>query len=152
MIARLKKLLSASTTDTLKVGVDEKKIAIAALLIEAALSDETYCDDERAMVSDVLKRYFDLSDEDVAAVVTEAEAAHAKATQILHFTRTVKETVEFDERVEIIEMLWEIAYADNVISDYEANLVRRVCGLIYVDDKESGNARKRVLAKLKIAE
>ena len=150
MLARIKKFLSDPTSEPVAADVDEKKIATAALLIEAALSDETYCDDERIMVSNVLKRHYDLSDEEVTAVVAEAENAQGKANQILHFTKTVKETVEFDDRIQIIEMLWEIAYADGIISDYEANLVRRICGLIYVDDKESGIARKRVKAKLEI--
>ncbi|MEH6474837.1 MAG: TerB family tellurite resistance protein [Sneathiella sp.] len=150
MLARLKKLLTDPSAEPVKADSDEKKIATAALLIEAALSDETYCDDERAMVSAVLKRHYDLTDEEVTAVVTEAEDAHGKSDQIWYFTRTVKETVEIEDRVQIIEMLWEIAYADGVISDYEANLVRRICGLIYVDDKDSGSAKKRVMAKLKI--
>jgi len=150
MIARLKKFLSAAGDETVKVAADEKNVATAALLIEAALSDATYCEDEKAMVTKLLKRHFDLSDAEADAVVKEAEIAHDKADQILCFTRTVKESVPFEDRIHIIEMLWEIAYADGIISDYESNLVRRICGLIYVDDKDSGKARKRVLAKLNI--
>jgi len=148
MIAKLKKFLKGGEIDSASSDLDEKTVATAALLIEAAMSDETYCEEEKAMVSELLRRHYDLSNEQVASVVAEAEAAHEKAEQILHFTRTVKETVEFDDRVHIIEMLWEMAYADGEISDYEANLIRRVCGLIYVDDVESGKARKKVQARI----
>ncbi len=148
MIAKLKKFLTGGEINAASSDLDEKTVATAALLIEAAMSDETYCEEEKAMVSDLLRRHYNLSNEQVASVVAEAEAAHEKAEQILYFTRTVKETVEFEDRVHIIEMLWEMAYADGEISDYEANLIRRVCGLIYVDDVESGKARKKVQARI----
>lgn len=148
MIAKLKKLLMGGEIDSNSSDLDEKTVATAALLIEAAMSDDTYCEEEKVMVSDLLRRHYDLSNEQVASVIAEAEAEREKAEQILHFTRTVKETVEFDDRVHIIEMLWEMAYADGEISDYEANLIRRVCGLIYVDDVESGKARKKVQARI----
>jgi uncharacterized tellurite resistance protein B-like protein len=53
-----------------------------------------------------------------------------------------------EERVAIIEMLWEVVYADGTLHEYEASLLRRVCGLIYVTDQDSGTARKRVLEKM----
>jgi uncharacterized tellurite resistance protein B-like protein len=152
MIATLKKLFSNAAPNEVKTALDEKTTAVAALLIEAALSDETYCDTEKEMVIAVLKRHFSLSETEVEAVINEAEIAHKNADQILYFTRTVKETVEYEDRIHIVEMLWEIVYADGVLSDYEANLLRRICGLIYVDDMESGKARKRVLSRLSIAQ
>jgi len=149
MLSQLKKLFTKEAEPV--SALDEKTTAVAALMIEAALSDETYCETEKEMVISVLKRHFDLNDADVNEIVSAAEKAHADSDQILSFTRTVKETVEFDDRVHIVEMLWEIVYADGVLSDYEANLLRRICGLIYVDDVESGKARKRVLARLGIS-
>lgn len=149
MLSQLKKLFTKEAEPI--AALDEKTTAIAALMIEAALSDETYCETEKEMVVSVLKRHFDMTDTEVNDVIAEAEKAHANSDQILYFTRTVKETVEFDDRVHIVEMLWEIVYADGVLSDYEASLLRRICGLIYVDDVESGKARKRVLARLGIS-
>lgn len=148
MFAKLKNFLSGEDSSPLKTAaVDETKVATAALLIEAALTDETYCDAEKKMVSDLLQRHYDMSEEEVTAVVAQAEAAQEKSEQILSFTRTVKESVAFEDRVHIIEMLWELAYADGEISAYEANLIRRICGLIYVDDVESGRVRKLVEAR-----
>ncbi len=149
MLSQLKKLFTKEAEPV--AALDEKTTSIAALMIEAALSDETYCETEKEMVVSVLKRHFDMTDAEVNDVIAEAEKAHANSDQILYFTRTVKETVEFEDRVHIVEMLWEIVYADGVLSDYEASLLRRICGLIYVDDVESGKARKRVLARLGIS-
>jgi uncharacterized tellurite resistance protein B-like protein len=64
------------------------------------------------------------------------------------FTRTVKDAFEHEDRVEFMQMLWEVAYADGVLHDHEANLMRRVTGLMHVTDRESGEARKRALRQL----
>jgi uncharacterized tellurite resistance protein B-like protein len=64
------------------------------------------------------------------------------------FTTAIKDGFEPAERVELIEMLWEVVYADGQLHDYEASLLRRIAGLLYVSDRNSGEARKRVLARL----
>jgi uncharacterized tellurite resistance protein B-like protein len=64
------------------------------------------------------------------------------------FTSAIKDGLDHAERVQLIEMLWEVVYADGQLHDYEASLLRRVSGLLYVSDRESGEARKRVLARL----
>jgi len=84
----------------------------------------------------------------VAELIEEAEATVADANELYTLARTVKDGVDIDERTAIIEMLWEVAYADGEVHDYEANLVRRLAGLLYVSDRDSGEARKRVVAKL----
>lgn len=148
MLKRLKELFKTSPVAQVSVKVNETQIALAALLIEAATSDEEYSDPEREMISVVLKRHFSLSDEDAETVIKNAEVEHGQSHQLLYFTRTIKDSFPIEDRVEIVEMLWEIAYADGELSQYEANLVRRICGLIYVDDVESGKAKKRVLQAL----
>ena len=70
------------------------------------------------------------------------------ATELFHFTRIVNERLSPEQRVELIEMLWEVAYADGVLDQYEDSLLRRIGGLIYVPDRERGMARQRVLARL----
>jgi len=149
VIAKLKAIF-AGDAETIGKETDDKNLATAALLIEAALSDEDYSDTERETVSAILKRHFDLSDTDAATLVKEAEALQSGSDQILYFTRTIKDSFPIEDRVQVIEMLWEIAYADGEICDYEANLVRRICGLIYVSDVESGKARKRVMQTIGI--
>ena len=67
------------------------------------------------------------------------ETAASESAELFHFTRIINERLSFEERVEIIEMLWEVAYADGVLDEYEDSLLRRVGGLIYVPDRERGD-------------
>jgi len=77
-----------------------------------------------------------------------AAVEQARSSQLVRFTRTIKDEFGPQQRIDFIEMLWEVAYADAHLHPYEANLLRRVAGLIYVPDQESGAARKRVLVRL----
>lgn len=131
---------------------DDRQLAAAALLIEAGLVDGHFDDTERAAIRRLLIERLDISEADVDAVLAEAEAQAREATDVWSFARTVKDTCSEDERVDVIEMLWEVVYADGVADDFEANLLRRIAGLLYVPDRRSGDARKRVLQRLGIAE
>jgi uncharacterized tellurite resistance protein B-like protein len=73
-------------------------------------------------------------------------------SEIFGFTRTLRQHFTHEERIEMMEMLWEVAYADGMLHDYEASLLRQITGLLYVTDQESGAARKRVRARLGIHE
>jgi len=130
---------------------EEVRLAAAALLVEAASLDGSFDDDERQAVARTLRDHFGLNEEELATLMTAAEARQAASNQLLDFTRAIKAHYSPEERIEIIEMLWEVAYADGVLHDYEASLLRRVGGLIYVPDRERGAARQRVLARLGIA-
>lgn len=127
---------------------EDQQIAVAALMVEAAELDGTFGDDERHRLTGLLRRHFELSPEHADALVDEATARVAESVEWQGFTKTVKDSFDHDGRIEVIEMLWEVAYADGVLHDYEASLLRRVAGLLYVTDRESGEARKRVLARL----
>ena len=92
-----------------------------------------------------------LDDAGIADVLAAGEAAVEQSHQLFAFTRVIKQGFDFDERIRMIEMLWEVVYADGLLHDYEANLMRRIGGLVYVTDQERGAARKRVLARLNTA-
>ena len=81
-------------------------------------------------------------------MVEAAEHEVTHAVELYRFARLAKDRFDHDERVQLIEMLWEVVYADGELHHYEANLLRRIAGLIYVSDKDTGSARKRVLARL----
>jgi uncharacterized tellurite resistance protein B-like protein len=130
-------------------GGDELRLAVAALLVEAASMDRHFDAAERQTITRLLRRRFGLADDEVAQLVARAEQAATETTQLFPFTRTVATHFSADERIEMIEMLWEVAYADGELDDFEANLLRRIGGLIYVADKDSGAARLRVLARRK---
>lgn len=150
MINRIKALLTF-TPDTkggTSGGQVDKQLAAAALMVEAARMDSHFDDTERATIARLLQRRFGLSPTETQTLIDEAARAQDDANQLLRFTRTIKDNFDEDERVALIEMLWEVVYADGVLDDFEANLLRRVGGLLYVSDRDRGLARKRVLKRL----
>jgi len=150
MISRLKKLfdgMSSAPEDNV-LAADELHLASACLLVEAATMDGDFDDDERTVILIALEEKFGLSGEECSELIAHAEEQVEESHQLYGFTRVIKDKMPFEERGKIIEMLWEVAYADGEVHDYEAALVRRVAGLIAVPDKESGLARRRVREKL----
>ncbi len=155
MINRIKSLAAAfsgsgESGGASSVDADEetKHLAAAVLMVEAATMDGSFDDSEAEAISRITQRHFGLNEEEAASLLEAAREAHEQSSQLLRFTRSLKESFPFEERVKIIEMLWEVAYADGVVHHYEANLIRRINGLLYVSDRDSGAARKRVSARL----
>lgn len=124
------------------------QLAAAALLVEAASMDDSFNTAERSTILDLLTARFGLEAEEAAELLSEAEAEVAESNQLYAFTKTVKDAFDHEQRIEVLEMLWEVAYTDGELHDYEANLIRRVTGLLHLSDRESGAARKRVLERL----
>ena len=110
--------------------------------------DGDFGDAERQTIAGQLADRFHLSAAEVEALIEDARQAAEESSQLYAFTRVVKDGFSPAERLRMIEMLWEVAYADGRLHDYEASLVRRVAGLIYVPDRDSGAARKRALRRL----
>jgi uncharacterized tellurite resistance protein B-like protein len=131
---------------------DEKYIAAAALMVEAATLDGNFAQSERDAITALVKERFRLSVDETATLIKEAEAAHGRTNNLLTFTRIIKDRFDEPERIEIMEMLWEVAYADGKLHDYEANLMRRIGGLIYVSDRDNGAARKRAMQRTGVAD
>ncbi|HLI22314.1 MAG TPA: TerB family tellurite resistance protein [Stellaceae bacterium] len=130
-------------------GGDELQLAVAALLLEAAVAvDGRFDPQEREVVRRVLQRAFSLSTEDAQALVAAAERRVEVSAQLFGFTSTINERVSRERKIEIIEMLWEVAYADRVLDPLEDTLLRRIAGLIDVSDHERGEAKRRVLQRL----
>ena len=121
--------------------------AAAGLLVEMALLDDHFDAAERSRIEALLAREFELPATEIAEIIAAAEAAAAENVELYTLSRTLRDHFDLAERVGMIEMLWEVAYADGVLDDYESNMLRRMTGLLYVTDRESGEARKRVLAR-----
>lgn len=122
---------------------DAAPLALAALLVEAAMMDGDFSDEERAAVSVLLQRRFDLGQADCARLIARARVAQSEATQLYRFTRALNDELNHHEKVRVIEMLWTVAYADGTLDPYEDLLIRRTAGLLHVTDRERGDARKR---------
>ena len=91
---------------------DELQLALAALLIEAACSDNHFDAAERSAIRRLIERRFNLSHADSYRLLAAADATASEAAELYHFTRIINERLSFEQRVELIEMLWEVAYAD----------------------------------------
>ena len=129
-------------------GGEAHQLAAAALLVEAATMDDSFDAAERATILQLLTGRFGLSAEEGEELLADAEAEVARSNQLYAFTKPIKDALDHEERIEIVEMLWEVAYTDGALHDYEASLIRRVTGLLHVSDRESGAARKRALDRL----
>ncbi|HJO73840.1 MAG TPA: TerB family tellurite resistance protein [Rhodospirillales bacterium] len=127
---------------------DAAEVAAVALLVEAAIMDGDFDADERHVIARLLVERFGFEAADVEDLIATGERAVADSHQLYAFTSVVKQGFDFDQRIELIEMLWEVAYADGELHDFEASLVRRVAGLIHVSDRDNGAARRRVLNRL----
>jgi len=145
MIDRLLNFLTGMEAPAAEPKADELELAVAALLIEAARMDDDFDDAERATIERLLAERFDLAPDDVRALVAAAEQKVQNTAQYFPFTREITKRLSMEQRVGIIEMLWEVAYADGVLDPHEDMLLRQIAGLIHVPDRERGLARKRAI-------
>jgi uncharacterized tellurite resistance protein B-like protein len=151
MIERLLNFLTAMETPAAAPKPDELELAVAALLIEAARMDEHFDAAERSTIERLLAERFDLTPEAVSKLAEAAEQKVRDTAQYFPFTREITKRLSTEQRVGIIEMLWEVAYADGILDPHEDMLLRQIAGLIQVPDRDRGFARQRVLEKLAAA-
>ena len=125
--------------------IDKKSvIGMTALLVHAANIDEIYSDHEKKLVKDFIKSY--LNDVDENEILEEAEKIENNSNQLLNFTNIIKQN-SVEVKKDIIEHLWKVIISDNAVDQYESNLMRRMCGLIYFPDKESAEIKLKLLSK-----
>jgi len=123
---------------------DELRLAAAALLVEAAIVDGRFDGRERAAIQGMLRTQFGIEAREADAIILEAEKAAHAATQLYAVTRMIRDRYGPEDRIRVVEMLWDVAYADGHLHDHEAHLVQRLAGLLYIPDSASGAARRRV--------
>ncbi len=146
----LKKILSVfqSSSATVEAGRDDTlPLALSALLVEAARADDQYEQHEALLITGILAAQFHLTQEAALALRVDGETAQAEANDIHRFTKIAK-TMPPAEKIAFVERLWEVVLSDGERDPHEDALIRRVCGLIYVGDPESGAARSRVLKRM----
>ncbi len=112
--------------------------------------DDRFDRAERETIVRLLIERFDLDDAQAAGLLAAAEQAVDRSTQLFRFSHQITSTLGVEGRTRIVEMLWEVAYADGVLSATEDALIRRVAALIYVDDEARMAARQRVRRRLGI--
>ena len=131
-----------------KKEISEKYVLIAALLVHAARIDNIYSEDEKKIIKKAIINLDQSNSTEIEKILEKAEKKEEESNQILEFTKEIKK-YSSDFRFKIIELLWEIVYSDGTNDIYESNLIRRVCGVIYVSYKENGIIKLKVQKKLK---
>ena len=124
-------------------NLDKESITgIAALLVHAAKIDEIYSEHEKSLVKNFIKSY--LGDNNIDEILKKAEEIEKNSNQLLNFTNIIKQN-SMDIKKDILEHLWKVVISDNTIDQYESNLLRRICGLIYVPDKVSAEIKLKLI-------
>ena len=120
----------------------ESVIGISALLVHAANIDEIYSDHEKDLVKNFIISY--LKDDDPSEILKKAEEVEKNSNQLLNYTNIIKQN-SIDIKKDIIEHLWKVIISDNTVDQYESNLMRRICGLIYFPDKECAEIKLKLM-------
>ena len=120
----------------------ESIIGISALLVHAANIDENYSSHEKELIKEFIKSY--TKENDIESILKKAEAIENNSNQLLNYTNIIKKK-STEIKKNIIEHLWKVIISDNSVDQYESNLMRRVCGLIYLSDKECAEIKLKLL-------
>ena len=127
---------------------DSKNLELlCGLMIEAAYTDGTIRESELKKIKFSLINVFDENEEEVDLVLDEAIKNKNNSKSLHYYTSFINKNFDSDKKLLLIEALWEIVLSDGEIHDFESNLIRRLAGLLYISDVNSGNARKRALNK-----
>jgi uncharacterized tellurite resistance protein B-like protein len=130
-----------------KTNNDKSYSNIAALLIHAAKIDENYEDKEKEIIKRTLVE-LGAKNLDLEKLIADAEATEKNSNQILNFTKEVK-NIPHTNKIKVVESLWKIIYSDDTADVYEANLMRRLAGLLYIDAKTMGDLKEKIKMELK---
>ena len=129
---------------------DDFAATITALLVEAAMADGALGVDERSRILSLLTDQLELGASDAQTLLDEAIAAHNARVEIHGLVRQIRTDTEMEDRIIILEMIWVVVLADSHIDAHESQLMRRLAGLLFIDDVEAGLAAKRARTRLGI--
>tara|TARA_B100001027_G_scaffold134532_1_gene93209 strand:+ start:404 stop:862 length:459 start_codon:yes stop_codon:yes gene_type:complete len=150
MLAALGKLMSLrKENENEDLSFDQEgRMACAALMTRAAWLDGTLDKVEENALRDLMMKRFEISPDEADEILKAAADDLDTSNDLYRYTKDLRDNFGADERLKLIEMIWEVVYADGVLHDFEATLMRRLAGLLYVDDRDSGEAKRRVMHKL----
>ena len=127
----------------MNINKNENIIGICALFVHAAKIDENYTDKEKKIILDYIKIQ-NIDNLEADKILIKSEKIESDSNQLINYTNIIKKNSEKD-KAGIIEQLWKILISDNSVDQYESNLMRRICGLIYFSDKECAEIKLNLL-------
>lgn len=146
MMRFLKSLLTDPTPDPLSAG--DADLALAALLVRLARADESYDESEKHHIEAVLATRGGLGRAEAAQLRARGEEIEAEAPDTVRFTRALKDKIAYEDRIGVIEAMWQVALADARRDPHEDALIRLASNLLGVSDRDSGLARQRIANRL----
>ena len=152
MLAALRKLMSLrKENENENLSSDQEgRMACAALMTRAAWLDGTLDKVEENALRDLMMKRFEILPDEADEILKAAADDLDTSNDLYRYTKDLRGNFDADERLKLIEMIWEVVYSDGVLHDFEATLMRRLAGLLYVDDRDSGEAKKRAMHKLRL--
>jgi uncharacterized tellurite resistance protein B-like protein len=133
MLKKLKDLFSLDIQADSAEDKDKKvQQACAVLLIEVALADFEQTESEQEKVKNLLQRTFDLSTSELDELIEFSQTKGSETTSVHPFTALINDHYEYDERVNLVKLMWKVAYADGNLDKYEDSIIRKVSDLLYV--------------------
>tara|TARA_B100001142_G_scaffold224278_1_gene222395 strand:+ start:757 stop:1194 length:438 start_codon:yes stop_codon:yes gene_type:complete len=144
----LKNILKIFADDNIsQLEPDDARLAITALMIRVARSDDDYSKAELNNIISLISARFKLSNDEANELIKEAELVEEQAPDTVRFTKSIKSAIDFDDRIAIIEDLWSVVLTDSFRDTNEDALIRTVVSLLGVSDKDSAFARQRAIKK-----
>ena len=131
---------------------DDFVAAITALLVEAAMADGALDVGERSRILHLLTDQLELGASDAQTILDGAIAAYNTRVEIHGLVRQIRTDTEMEDRIIILEMIWVVVLADEQIDEHESQLMRRLAGLLFIDDVEAGLAAKRARSRVGLAD
>ena len=122
-------------------------IKVAALLIHAAKIDQDYSENEEKIIIQALLE-FGIDQDNIQQIISEGKKIESNSNQILEFTKEVKK-MNNDNKIKIVETLWRIIYSNKEADVYEASLMRRLAGLLYIDSKVMGDIKEKIIKEIR---
>ena len=121
------------------------QIAISTLMIQTAVYDGVFDEQEKSEILELIKKYFNFNEDQKLSLFKIAMKVNDDSNDMQQFTRVLNDNLSEEEKLNIIEMLWKIIISDGRIDDYENALIRKISGLLYISDKDVGQIKKKII-------
>ena len=126
---------------------DTVQIAISTLMIQTAVYDGVFDEQEKSEILELIKKYFNFNEDQKLSLFKIAMKVNDDSNDMQQFTRVLNDHLSEEEKLKIIEMLWKIIISDGRIDDYENALIRKISGLLYISDRDVGQIKKKLVAQ-----
>ena len=152
MFSTLKNWLSQNNTLAITEVSESLELAqlVTALLVEAAGADGEIADEESQLISEIISVQFELSDDEMVTVLSDAVNDYTDRIEIHGLMRRLREKADYEERIGVLELVWMVVLSDDRLDHIEAQLMRRLAGLLYISDVDSGLAAQTARTRLGI--